>query len=544
VRSDLPSGTVTFLFTDVEGSTRLLHELGAERYADALAAHRAVVRDACLAHGGVEVDTQGDAFFFVFSSAPGAAAAAASVAADLGPGPIKVRIGLHTGTPLLTDEGYVGSAVHRAARIAAAGHGGYILMSASTAAVCGRDGLRDLGEHRLKDLSAAERLFQLGDAEFAPLKTLYQTNLPVPATAFVGRERELADMTALIEKEEVRLLTLVGPGGIGKTRLAIHAAAETIERFPHGIWWLPLAQVRDGSLLLPGLAAALGVPEGSGRELSEEVLAWLAGKRLLLVLDNVEHLLPEIATDVARLVEVEGPTVVVTSRERLRLQSEHVWAVPPLRSEDGAELFTARARALDASFSPTAETRELCDRLENLPLAIELSAARISLFTPAQLLERLSQRLDLLKGSRDADPRQQTLRATMEWSYDSLGDDERDLFASLSVFMGGCSFAAAEEVCDADPDTLESLIDKSLLRRSDPSRRSCTASWSSRPSTPIRHGPSLPPACSAQPRRSASRSRSSSSRCSRIGSTKLRSRRSTTSCLRLSWPRNGRGGAR
>jgi class 3 adenylate cyclase len=263
MRADLPAGTVTFLFTDVEGSTRLLGELGAEGYADALAEHRRVLRDAFAAHGGVEVDTQGDAFFVAFPTAPGALAAAAQLTAALEDGPIRVRVGLHTGTPLLTEEGYVGEDVHRAARIAAAGHGGQVLVSASTAALLPPSNdqsqgwvLRDLGEHRLKDLSAPERIHQLGDGEFPPLKSLYRTNLPIPATAFLGRETELTQVRDLIARDDVRLLTLTGPGGTGKTRLALQAAAAAADDYPDGVYWVPLAPLRDSELVLQGAAQA------------------------------------------------------------------------------------------------------------------------------------------------------------------------------------------------------------------------------------------------------------------------------------------------
>src|SRR5438128_2158571 len=227
VRGDLPSGTVTFLFTDVEGSTKLLHELGAEGYAEALAEHRGVIRESCDRHGGVEVDTQGDAFFVAFPTAPGALGAATEALQGLDQGPIRVRVGIHTGTPHLAEEGYVGVDVHRAARIAACGHGGQVLVSAATAALVDTNDLRDLGEHRLKDLSAPERIYQLGNGDFPPLKSLYQTNLPIPATPFLGRDEELAVVTTAIA--ESRLVTLTGPGGTGKTRLAIQAAAEVAE---------------------------------------------------------------------------------------------------------------------------------------------------------------------------------------------------------------------------------------------------------------------------------------------------------------------------
>jgi predicted ATPase len=463
----LPSGTVTFLFTDVEGSTRLLEELGAEAYAAALAEHRRVVRDACTRYGGVEVDTQGDAFFLAFATAPGAVAAAAEITNALEAGPIHIRVGLHTGAPLVTDEGYVGADVHRAARIAAAGHGGQVLVSASTAALVDGGVLRDLGEHRFKDLAAAARVFQLGEADFPPLKSLYRTNLPVPATAFLGREQELAEVVELLTRDDIRLLTLTGPGGTGKTRLALQAAAEVGDRYPDGLWWVPLAPLRDSSLVLPAVAQTLDAKERPGTPLMDTVRATLAGKAALLLLDNAEHLLPEVASDVACLRGVDGPTVLVTTRERLQLQGENVWAVPSLGDDDGVALFTTRARALQPAFEPSAVVADVCARLDNLPLAIELAAARTVVFSPDQLLERLGQRLDLLKGGRDADARQRTLRTTIEWSYGLLTPDEQRLFAGLSIFVGGCTYEAAEDVCDADPDVLQSLIDKSLLRRRD-----------------------------------------------------------------------------
>jgi predicted ATPase/class 3 adenylate cyclase len=461
VRADLPSGTVTFLFTDVEGSTKLLHELGADSYAEALAEHRRVIREACVANGGVEVDTQGDAFFFVFPTAPGAVAAASAMAEALEPGPIRVRAGVHTGTPLLAEEGYVGDDVHRAARIAAAGHGGQVLVSSSTAGLLVLE-LTDLGEHRFKDLGAPERVYQLGDGTFPLLKSLYRTNLPVPATAFVGRERELADVADLL-RSSGGLLTLTGPGGTGKTRLAVHAAAEAAESFQDGIWWVPLSPLQEASLLDASVAQVLEVDEQPGRELADGIAARLGGKRALLILDNAEHLMPEIADGVASL-RVAGTAILVTSRERLQLQGEHVYSVPSLEHSDGVELFLTRARSLDFAAKESPAVAELCTRLDNLPLALELAAARTAVFSPEQLVDRLSERLDLLKGARDADPRQQTLRATIEWSYDLLDPEEQRLFRGLSVFAGSCNYEAAETVCEADVDTLQSLLDKSLLR--------------------------------------------------------------------------------
>jgi len=285
---ELPRGTVTFLFTDIEGSTRLLQELGADDYANGLAEHRRVLREAFERNGGVEVDTQGDAFFVAFPTAPGALEAARDAQQEL---ELPVRMGLHTGAPLLTEEGYVGPDVHRAARIAAAGHGRQVLVSTATAALVDGGELRDLGEHRLKDLSAPERIFQLGDGDFPPLKTLYRTNLPIPATPFLGREHELADVQALLERDDARLLTLTGAGGSGKTRLALHAAAEAAEAYPDGVWWVPLAPLTDPADVGPAAARALG----GGGKLPDLV----DGRRLLLLLDNFEHVVeaaPEVAS--------------------------------------------------------------------------------------------------------------------------------------------------------------------------------------------------------------------------------------------------------
>jgi len=450
----LPRGTVTFLFTDVEGSTRLLDELGAEEYGNALAGHRGVLRKAFGRHGGVEVDTQGDAFFVAFPTAPGALEAAREAQRELG---LPVRMGLHTGTPLLTEEGYVGADVHRAARIAAAGHGRQVLVSAATAALLDGVALRDLGEHRLKDLSAPERIFQVGDAEFPPLKTLYRTNLPVPATPFLGREQELGDVRGLLAREDARLVTLTGAGGSGKTRLALHAAGEAAEAYPDGVWWVPLAPLTDPADVGPAAARALG----GGGTLPELV----DGRRLLLLLDNFEHVVeaaPEVA---AVLAECPHADVLVTSRERLRVQGEHVYPVPVLERGEARRLFVARARAARPDFEEDGALDDLCARLDDLPLALELAAARTSLLSTRQLLERLGNRLDLLKGGRDAETRQQTLRATIEWSYELLHPDERELLAALSVFRGGWTLEAAEQVADADLELMQSLVDKSLVRR-------------------------------------------------------------------------------
>jgi predicted ATPase/class 3 adenylate cyclase len=457
VARELPTGTVTFVFTDVEGSTRLLQQLGADAYADALAQHRHALREAFIRHDGVEVDTQGDSFFIAFSTAPAAIAAAAEAQQVLAAGPIRVRMGIHTGTPYVTDEGYIGPDVHRAARIAAAGHGGQILVSSSTASLVEGDSLRDLGEHRLKDLAAPERVYQLGGEAFPPLRSLQRTNLPIPATPFLGRQRELGEVTTLLGSGAARLLTLTGPAGAGKTRLALQAAAEASDQYPDGVFWAPLAALRDPKLVLEVAAQALEARDG----LADRI----ADRRLLLILDNFEHLIDAARELAGLLAACPNLHLLVTSRERLRLVGEQAYPVPPLEPQDATELFTTRARAVDPRFEPRPVVHELCSRLDNLPLALELAAARVPVLSPEQLLDRLSKRLDLLKAGRGVDPRQQTLRATIAWSYDLLDEEERRLFEGLSVFRGGCTLEAAEEVCDADIDTLQSLIDKSLLRR-------------------------------------------------------------------------------
>jgi predicted ATPase/class 3 adenylate cyclase len=452
---ELPRGTVTFLFTDIEGSTRLLQELG-DGYAEALAEHRLLLRGAFQRHGGVEVDTQGDAFFVAFARAADAVAAAEDGQRALEDGRVRVRMGVHTGEPLLTEEGYVGLDVHRTARIAAAGHGGQVLVSQATRELLGDSpGLRDLGEHRLKDLSAPQRLYQVGDGAFPPLRALNETNLPQQPTSFIGRERELAEVVELVRSS--RLVTLTGPGGSGKTRLALHAAAELVDDFDDGVWFVPLAPVEAADLVAPTIAKALGA--------RDDLEAHLRGKQALLLLDNFEHLL-EAAPAVGGLVATaESVKVLATSRARLSLGAELEFRVPMLAVDDAVSLFEERARALSPSFEPDVEVHEICDRLDGLPLAIELAAARARILTPAQILERLTSRLDLLTGGvRDAPERQRTLRSTIEWSYELLEEGERMLFARLAVFGGSVSLDAAEEVVAADLDTVSSLVDKSLLR--------------------------------------------------------------------------------
>ena len=448
VRADLPRGTVTFVFTDVEGSTRLLRELGAEQYAAALDDHRRVVRDAAASHDGVEVDTQGDAFFLAFPTATGAVEAAEQIATAVAPGPLRLRIGLHTGVPLVTEEGYVGEDVHLAARVASAGHGGQILLTEATAALAGREVL-ELGEHRLKDVHRPVSILQLGSDPFPPLATIANTNLPQPPSSFVGRERELAEVLARVA-DGARLVTLTGPGGSGKTRLAIEAARALAPDFEGGAFWAGLATLREPARVHDELAAALGAREG--------LAAHIGRRRLLVVVDNFEQVVvaaPQLSALVAACPEL---TLLVTSRELLRVQGEVEIPVPPLAEPDAVRLFSARS-----GLEPSESIRELCERLDSLPLAVELAAARARALSPAQILERLRDRLELRAG-RDAEPRQQTLRSTIAWSYELLSDAERRQFARLSVFAGGCRPEAAERVVDADVDTLQSLVEKSLLR--------------------------------------------------------------------------------
>ncbi|MDQ3447849.1 MAG: adenylate/guanylate cyclase domain-containing protein, partial [Chloroflexota bacterium] len=408
-------------------------------------------------HGGVEVDTQGDAFFVAFPTAHAAVAAAREAQQALAGGRVRVRMGIHTGTPHLTAEGYVGSDVHRAARIAAAGHGGQILVSAATATLLGTEALRDLGEHRLKDLLVPERIHQVGSEEFPALKSLHLTNLPVPATAFVGRDEELDALSDLVRRADVRLVTLTGAGGTGKTRLALQVAGTIADAFEGGVWWVPLAAIRDPQLVMTTAARSLGAQGDLANHIGD--------KQLLILFDNFEQV-TAASPDIADLLErCPGLKLLVTSREPLRVHGEWEFGVDPLRDSEAVALFTTRAVAARRDFSANGEVRQICLRLDNLPLAIELAAARVRVLSPRAMLARLEQRLPvLIGGARDAPERQRTLRATIEWSHDLLSANEQRLFARLSVFNGGCTLESAEEVADADLDTLQSLVDKSLVR--------------------------------------------------------------------------------
>jgi predicted ATPase len=450
--SDLPSGTVTFLFTDIEGSTRLLAELG-EEYANALAEHRRILREAFERHDGVEVDTQGDAFFVAFSSATSALAAAAEAQELLA---LPVRMGIHTGEPQLTGEGYIGLDVHEASRICGVAHGSQVVLSQQARIASGRaDELRDLGLHRLKDLADPVRLYQLGDHVFPPLRSLNATNLPALPNPLVGRERELEELTGLLG-DGARLVTLTGAGGTGKTRLALEAAVELRDEFVDGVFWAPLASLREPELALATVEEAIGAKTQLAEHVDE--------KRMLLLLDNFEQLLPA-ATDLSSLLaSCPNLKLLVTSRAALHLSGEHELHVPPLPNGDAVELFLQRARAVRPDLERDAAIVEICRRLDGLPLAVELAAARIRVFEPEGLLAHLARALPLLTGGpRDLPTRQQTLRATIEWSHELLAPAEQRALARLAVFAGGWDADAARAVCEAGLETLESLDEQSLV---------------------------------------------------------------------------------
>jgi predicted ATPase/class 3 adenylate cyclase len=474
-----PRGTVTLLFSDIEGSTSLLEELGIERYESALELQRRAMREAIVAHDGFEVSCEADSFFVAFSSA--AAAIEAAVAAQralLGaewPGgrQARVRMGVHTGEPRVVDSNYLGVDVHQAARIMDAAHGGQVLLSEATSGqIDGRE-VRDLGVHRLKDLSVPQRLFQLQDerlpTRFPPLRTAdaYPTNLPKQLTPLLGRSGELAEIEQLVG-DGVRLVTLVGTGGIGKTRLALEAARRLVKAFPDGVYLVELAQVVDATLIWGQVGAAIGLLDTR----QEAVERYLRSKRVLIVVDNLEQL-PGAGAECAKLLAIDADVcVVATSRAPLRVRGEQVYDVSPLANADAVALFVARAAAASPSFRSTDENVEaiaaICERLDGLPLAIELAATRVSLLEPRDLLGRLDSRLALLTtGAQDVPERHRALRAALVWSYDLLTAGQQELFARLGVFVGGFTIAAAESVAGASLDDLAALVDASLIRRRD-----------------------------------------------------------------------------
>ncbi|HEU0000743.1 MAG TPA: adenylate/guanylate cyclase domain-containing protein [Ktedonobacteraceae bacterium] len=505
--SVLPTGTLTLLFTDIAGSTHLLRQLG-ERYAGVLAECRQVLRTVFGQWNGNVVDTQGDAFFVVFARATDAISAAVAAQRALASHTfpedvaVQVRMGLHTGEPQRTADGYVGMDVHRAARIMSAGHGGQVLLTQATRELVEQtlpDGvaLRDIGEHRLKDLQRPTHLYQLVIAglpgDFPPLKTLgtHPNNLPTQHTPFIGREKEVAAVGQLLYREDVHLVTLTGPGGTGKTRLALQVASELSDLFAGGIYFVDLAPVNNPALVIAAIAQSLGIREVSGQPLVERLEDELQSKQMLLLLDNFEQVV-SAATQVADLLTTcPQLKVIVTSRIVLHVQAEQEFFVPSLSLPDpnhlpdlvalsqyeSVALFIRRAQSVRPDFQVTnanaPAVAEICVRLDGLPLAIELAAARMKLLSPEALLTRLGQPLHVLtSGPHDVVARQQTLRNTIEWSYQLLDAQEQQIFRRLSVFVGGCTLDAIEALCASPGDAVESVLDlaasladKSLLQR-------------------------------------------------------------------------------
>ena len=504
-RSHLPTGTVTFVFTDIEGSTKLAHSLG-DGFVDTLERHQRILRDVFTRHAGVEVSTEGDAFFIVFQSALDAVDAAAEVQRALsehdwdGP-PIRVRIGMHTGRGTLGGDNYAGIDVHRAARIGAASHGGQVVMSRSTAELVRRDlrdglELADLGEHVLKDIEHPEQIFQLSieglPNDFPPLKTLSArpNNLPVQLSTFIDRPEEVAAVRELLL--DSRLVTLTGPGGTGKTRLSFQVAERCLGSFKDGVFVALLAAVVDPSHVSSSIATALGVQEEGTRPMNEVLAEHLETKQLLLILDNFEQVLDASAVVGSLLSSAPELKILVTSRAPLKITGEREYPVPPMSLPDpdhlpsakaledyeSVALFLDRARGVKPDFAITdANARtiaKICNRLDGLPLAIELAAARVRILTPDDLYKRLETCLNFLEGGRDLSERQRTLRGAIEWSFDLLDEPEKKLFRRLAIFVGGWSFEAAEAVCEPGEfgydafSGIESLLDKSLIRRHEP----------------------------------------------------------------------------
>jgi predicted ATPase/class 3 adenylate cyclase len=486
-----PSGRVTFLFTDVEGSTRLWEEHPAEMQV-ALERHDLILRTAIEVNGGYVFSTAGDAFAAAFARASDAIEAAIDAQRGLSSerwpevARVAARMGLHTGQAQERGGDYFGPVLNRAARIMSAGHGGQILVAASTHALISGLELADLGQHRLRDLSDSEHLFQVAveglESDFPPLRTVDSApgNLPVQATSFIGREAAVVELIDLVRAH--RLVTLTGVGGVGKTRLAIQVGAELISEFPDGVWLIELAPVGEGTAVPEAVAAALGINTQSGLSMRDSIVEALSDRRLLIVLDNCEHVIDE-AAELLEVALARAPRmkVIATSREGLQIGSEHLWAVPSLDLHGGAEsvaveLFVERARSLLAGFEVADDTEvaaviEICERLDGIALAIELAAARMVSMTPMEVRDRLGDRFRLLSGSRRGLERHQTLHHAVGWSYELLEDDERDLLDCCSVFADGFDLTAVREVCGAEDaldeftalDMLDSLVRKSLV---------------------------------------------------------------------------------
>jgi predicted ATPase/class 3 adenylate cyclase len=449
----LPSGTVTFLFTDAEGSTALLRRLGPDAYARELEGHWRVLRETCASHNGVEVDSAGDSVFMVFSRAADAVAAAQAAQAGLERTEINVRMGLHTGEPLVTELGYIGMDVHRAARISAAGHGGQVLVSRATRSLVEDVVFLDLGEHRLKDLTHPERIYQLGAREFPALKSLNRTNLPVAGQPLVGRAVEQRELIAALRAH--RLVTVTGTGGSGKTRLALQIAAELVEEHADGAFFVPLAAFSDPDLVVPAVVRVLGLAEPEAVNHADA----------LIVLDNFEHVSGAAPNVASLLADAPGLRLLVTSTTPLHLSAEFEYPLDPLPHDAAIELFLQRAQVVHRRIEPSETVSRICRRLDGLPLALELAAARLKLLDPAALLDRLDSRLLLLThGPRDLPERHRTLEATIAWSYDLLDQEAQTLFARLSVFADTFGLDAVEEVARGDLDTLAALVDASLVK--------------------------------------------------------------------------------